>query len=89
MLQQKSEGMPVSISFYGASEVSTMRSSTDIESPVHFGVNPWHRVNYVAQILMAIIVSHFGILESPRDPITFKKILAAGLVVAGAFLSTG
>ncbi len=41
------------------------------------------------QILMAIIVSHFGILESPRDPITFKKILAAGLVIAGAFLSTG
>jgi transporter family-2 protein len=41
------------------------------------------------QILMAIIVSHFGILESPRDPITFKKVLAAGLVIAGAFLSTG
>ena len=41
------------------------------------------------QILMAIIVSHFGILESPRDPVTLKKVLAAGLVVAGAFLSTG
>ncbi len=41
------------------------------------------------QILMAIIVSHFGVLESPRDSITLKKILAAGLVVAGAFLSTG
>ena len=41
------------------------------------------------QILMAIIVSHFGILESPRDPITLKKVLAAGLVIAGAFLSTG
>lgn len=41
------------------------------------------------QILMAIIVSHFGILESPRDPITFKKVLAASLVIAGAFLSTG
>ena len=41
------------------------------------------------QILMAIIVSHFGILESPRDPITMQKILGAGLVVAGAFLSVG
>jgi transporter family-2 protein len=41
------------------------------------------------QILMAIVVSHFGILASPRDPMTLKKILAAGLVVAGAFLSTG
>jgi transporter family-2 protein len=41
------------------------------------------------QILMAIIVSHFGVLESPRDPVTLKKVLAAGLVIAGAFLSTG
>lgn len=39
------------------------------------------------QILMAIIVSHFGILESPNDPITLKKILGATLVIAGAFLS--
>ena len=39
------------------------------------------------QILMAIIVSHFGILESPKDPITLKKILGATLVIAGAFLS--
>jgi len=39
------------------------------------------------QILMAIIVSHFGILESLKDPITLKKILGATLVIAGAFLS--
>ena len=39
------------------------------------------------QILMAIIVSHFGILESPRDPVTLKKILGAMLVIAGASLS--
>ena len=41
------------------------------------------------QILMAIIVSHFGIMESHRDTITLKKILGATLVIAGAFLSTG
>jgi transporter family-2 protein len=39
------------------------------------------------QILMAIIVSHFGILESPQDPITLRKTLGAILVVAGAVLS--
>lgn len=39
------------------------------------------------QILMAVIVSHFGILESPQDPITLKKILGAALVIAGASLS--
>lgn len=41
------------------------------------------------QILMAIIVSHLGILESPKDPITLKKILGAALVIAGAALSAG
>ena len=27
------------------------------------------------QILMALIVNHFGLLESPKDPITQKKLL--------------
>src|SRR5664280_1287174 len=39
------------------------------------------------QILMAIIVSHFGILESPKDPVTLKKMAGAMLVIAGAVLS--
>jgi transporter family-2 protein len=41
------------------------------------------------QVLMAIVVSHFGMLESPRDAITISKLIGAGLVVAGVFLSTG
>ena len=40
------------------------------------------------QIVMAIVVSHFGILESPQDPVSLKKILGAALVIAGALLST-
>ncbi len=39
------------------------------------------------QILMAIIISHFGVLESPQDPITSKKTFGAILVIAGAVLS--
>ena len=39
------------------------------------------------QIIMAILVSHFGILESPKDPITLKKVLGAALVIGGAILS--
>ncbi len=39
------------------------------------------------QILMAIVVSHYGILESPRDPVTIKKAVGALLVIAGAVLS--
>lgn len=39
------------------------------------------------QILMAMIISHFGILESPQDPITLRKMLGATLVIAGAVLT--
>jgi transporter family-2 protein len=39
------------------------------------------------QILMAIAISHFGLLESPQDPVTLKKMLGAVLVIAGAALS--
>ncbi len=37
---------------------------------------------------MAIIVSNYGILASPKDPITIRKILGAILVLGGAILST-
>ena len=39
------------------------------------------------QILMAIVISHFGLLESPQDPVTLKKVAGAILVIAGAVLS--
>ena len=39
------------------------------------------------QILMAIAISHFGLLESPQDPVTLKKVAGAFLVIAGAVLS--
>ena len=39
------------------------------------------------QILMAIAISHFGLLESPQDPVTVKKMAGALLVIAGAVLS--
>ena len=40
------------------------------------------------QIIMAIVVSHFGILETPKDPISMKKIIGASVVIVGAFIST-
>lgn len=39
------------------------------------------------QLIMAMIMSQYGLLESPRDPITMKKLLGALLVWAGAALS--
>jgi transporter family-2 protein len=51
------------------------------------GARPFFILLVSGQILMAMVVSHFGILESPQDPVTVKKMLAATLVIAGAVLS--
>lgn len=39
------------------------------------------------QLIMAMIVSHLGILEAPKDPITLKKIAGACLLFCGAAVS--
>jgi hypothetical protein len=45
--------MPISLSLFGSAELSTMKSSADIMSPAYFGNNWAHRLNYVAQLLVA------------------------------------
>lgn len=44
-------------------------------------------LSIAGQVLMAMVISHLGVLESPQDPITLKKILGAGLLVAGVAVS--
>ena len=39
------------------------------------------------QTFMAMIISHFGLFESPKDLITLKKITGALLLIAGAAIS--
>ena len=39
------------------------------------------------QILMSMIVSHYGFWGLPKDPVTLKKSIGAGLVLAGIILS--
>ena len=41
----------------------------------------------VGQIGMAMLVSHFGLLESPQDPITAQKIIGAAFLVIGAIIT--
>jgi len=44
-------------------------------------------LSLTGQLLMAMIVSHFGVLESPLDPINLKKIIGALLLIMGAIVS--
>lgn len=55
----------------------------------HLGARKFFILLISGQVLMAIAVSHFGVLESAQDPITLRKLFGAALVIAGAFLSTG
>ena len=41
-------------------------------------------LSIAGRIVMAIIASHFGILKSPQDPITFRKIIGAILLFSEA-----
>jgi len=44
-------------------------------------------LSIAGQILMAMAISHFGVLESPKDPLTLKKVIGASLLVAGVAVS--
>ena len=44
-------------------------------------------LSIAGQILMAMAISHFGVLESPRDPLTLKKIVGAALLISGVVVS--
>ena len=54
----------------------------------HLGARKFFILLVTGQIVMAIVVSHFGALESPLDPISLKKMLGATLVIMGAVIST-
>jgi len=54
----------------------------------HLGARKFFILLIAGQILMAVVVSHLGILESPKDPINMKKLIGASLVIMGAIIST-
>ncbi|MCB2145283.1 MAG: DMT family transporter [Deltaproteobacteria bacterium] len=53
----------------------------------HLGARKFFILLIAGQVGMAIVVSHFGILESPPDPISLKKLMGAALVIAGVMIS--
>ncbi|MEX1348993.1 MAG: DMT family transporter [Desulfobacterales bacterium] len=54
----------------------------------HIGARKFFILLIAGQVLMAIVVSHFGLLESPKDPVNMKKMIGAILVLTGAIFST-
>lgn len=54
----------------------------------HLGVRRFFILTISGQILTAMVVSHYGLLATPTDPLSAKKIIGAALVVLGAVFST-
>ena len=52
------------------------------------GARQFFIVVLAGQIIMAMVLSHFGFLESPKDPITMKKLLGASLLFVGGVITT-
>ena len=52
------------------------------------GVRKFFILTISGQILMAIIVSHFGFLETPKDPISITKVIGAICIIFGVIFST-
>jgi len=52
------------------------------------GVRRFFILTISGQILTAMIVSHYGLLATPTDPLSAKKIVGAALVILGAVFST-
>jgi transporter family-2 protein len=52
------------------------------------GARKFFILTIAGQILMGMILSHFGALESPKDPVTLIKLAGAILIVIGAAIST-
>ena len=54
----------------------------------HIGARKCFILMISGQIVMSMVVSHFGLLTSPQDPITIKKIIGASFVISGSIIST-
>ncbi len=52
------------------------------------GVRQFFILTVSGQILTALVVGHFGLLATPVDPLSAKKLVGAALVVLGAVFST-
>ena len=52
------------------------------------GAGPAFVMMIAAQIITAMIFSHFGILGSPQEPISLMKLLGAIMLIGGASIVT-
>jgi len=78
-------GLPPALLLAGTMS-SVMVLGTIILLP-RLGARRLFLLQVAGQVIMALVVSHLGILGTPRDPLTLRKGLGAFLLLAGAVVS--
>jgi transporter family-2 protein len=52
------------------------------------GASTFFVIFVLGQVVMAMVVSHFGILESPQNPISLQKIVGIAFLMTGVALTS-
>lgn len=78
-------GLPPALLLAGTMS-SVMVLGTIILLP-RLGARRLFLLQVAGQVIMALVVSHLGILGTARDPLTLRKALGAVLLLAGAVVS--
>lgn len=79
------KNVPIYLYFTGAVAALIILGTTFVIPRI--GARRYFILVIAGQTFMAIIISHFGLFESPKDVITLKKITGAVLLIAGAAIS--
>lgn len=79
------KNVPIYLYFTGAGAALMVLGTTFLIPKI--GARRFFILVIAGQIIMAMIISHFGWFESPKDMITLKKIAGAVLLLAGAVIS--
>lgn len=79
------KGLPPILLLAGA--MSAVMVLSTIALLPRLGARRLFLLQVAGQVLMALVVGHFGILGTARDPLTLRKALGAVLLLAGAVVS--
>jgi bacterial/archaeal transporter family-2 protein len=52
------------------------------------GAGPFFVILLTGQVISAMVISHFGFLGSPVNPLDIMKVSGAALMIVGAYLTT-
>ena len=82
----KFRNVPIYLYLSGVFSAALILGSTALIP--RLGASTFFVLFVLGQVIMAAVVSHLGILESPKDPISLQKVIGIIFLIAGVGLVT-